>query len=51
VKARTLLVHTARVAVKSLGARLPATDADAFHNTSWPFVPEALREALRPLPG
>jgi transposase len=49
VKARTLLVNTARGAVKSVGARLPATDADAFHNTSWKFVPEALREALRPL--
>jgi transposase len=35
VKARTLLVNTARGAVKSVGARLPATDADAFHNTSW----------------
>jgi len=33
VKARTLLVNTARGAVKSIGARLPATDADAFHNT------------------
>ena len=49
VKARTLLVNTARGAVKSVGARLPATDADAFHNTSWKFVPEALQEALRPL--
>jgi transposase len=49
VKARTLLVNTARGAVKSVGAWLPATDADAFHNTSWKFVPEALQEALRPL--
>jgi transposase len=49
VKARTLLVNTARGTVKSLGSRLPATDADAFHNTSWSSVPEALREALRPL--
>ena len=49
VKARTLLVNTARGTVKSLGVRLPATDAEAFHNTSWSSVPEALREALRPL--
>ena len=49
VKARTLLVNTARGTAKSIGARLPATDADAFHNTSWRFVPEALREALKPL--
>ncbi len=48
VKARTLLVNTARGTVKSLGVRLPATDAEAFH-TSWSSVPEALREALRPL--
>jgi hypothetical protein len=45
VKARTLLVNTARGAVKGVGARLLATDADAFHNTSWKFVPEGLREA------
>jgi transposase len=44
-----MLVNIARGAVKSVGARLPATDADAFHNTSWQSVPEALREALRPL--
>jgi transposase len=44
-----MLVNTARGAVKSVGARLPATDADAFHNTSWQSVPEALREALKPL--
>ena len=49
VRARTMLVNTARGAVKSVGARLPATDADAFHNTSWQSVPEALREALKPL--
>lgn len=34
VRARTMLVNTARGAVKSVGSRLPATDADAFHNTS-----------------
>ena len=44
-----MLVNTARGAVKSVGARLPATDAHAFHNTSWQSVPEALREALKPL--
>ncbi|WP_263377413.1 IS110 family RNA-guided transposase [Granulicella paludicola] len=49
VRARTMLVNTARGVVKTVGARLPATDADAFHNTSWQSVPEALREALRPL--
>ena len=49
VKARTLLVNTARGTAKSIGARLPATDADAFHNTTWRFVPETLRDALKPL--
>jgi hypothetical protein len=36
VKARTLLVNTARGAVKSLGVRLPATNADAFRRPPLP---------------
>ncbi len=49
VKTRTQLVNTARSLVKSLGARLPRTDAAAFHAKTWNHVPPPLRPALAPL--
>jgi transposase len=48
VKTRTQLVNTARSQVKSLGARLPRTDAAAFHTKTWNHVPPPLRPALAP---
>lgn len=49
VKTRTLLINTVRGTVKSLGHRLPGSDARYFARRTWPLVPELLRPALAPL--
>jgi transposase len=49
VKTRTQLVNTARGVVKSLGARLPKSDAEYFPQKTWESVPAGLRAALAPL--
>ena len=49
VKTRTLLINTVRGTVKSLGHRLPGSDAHYFCGKTWPHVPEVLRPALAPL--
>lgn len=49
VKTRTQLVNTARGVVKSLGARLPGTDAEYFTQKTWDRVPAGLQAALEPL--
>jgi len=49
VEARTGLISCARGVAKSLGRRLPACGADAFHRKVWREVPTDLERALRPL--
>jgi transposase len=49
VRARTQLINHVRGAVKSVGARLPASSAPAFARAAGPRLPEALRTALAPL--
>jgi transposase len=49
VSSRTSLINHVRGAVKSIGARLPASDANQFHKKVSSAVPEALLPALAPL--
>ena len=49
VAARTLLINHVRGAVKSVGARLPASDAHSFHQKAKEHIPQELRLALEPL--
>lgn len=49
VRMRTKLINHVRGAVKSVGGRLPACDADAFVRRVRDAVPDALRVALMPV--
>ena len=49
VRARTRLITHARGAVKSVGDRLPSSDADAFAKKAESHIPEKLRPALLPV--
>jgi transposase len=49
VRTRTLLINHVRGAVKSLGARVPATTARAFVRRVRPALPAALAPALTPV--
>ena len=49
VGTRTKLVNHVRATVKSLGYRLPACSARAFHRRVAEHLPEPLRPALRPV--
>jgi transposase len=49
VSARTSLINHVRGAVKSLGARLPASDAYTFHKKVAGLIPEELIPALTPV--
>jgi transposase len=49
VRARTQLINHVRGAVKSVGARLPASSAPAFARVAQDPLPETLRPALEPL--
>jgi transposase len=49
VRARAMLINSARGLVKASGARLPPCDADAFHRHAPRAVPDELRSALEPL--
>src|SRR5664279_485449 len=49
VTSRTLLINHVRGAVKSVGSRLPASDAYMFHRKVAGAIPEPLRPALSPL--
>lgn len=49
VAARTLLINHIRGAVKSVGGRLPASDAHSFHRRAKEHIPQELRLALEPL--
>lgn len=49
VRARTQLINHVRGAVKSVGARLPASSAPAFAPTAAQHVPVELSAALRPM--
>ena len=49
VRARAMLINSARGLVKASGERLPPCDANAFHRQATEAVPAALRAALEPL--
>jgi transposase len=49
VRARAMLINSARGLVKASGTRLPKCDADAFHRQAAAAVPDELRSALEPL--
>ena len=49
VRARAMLINSARGLVKASGSRLPKCDADAFHRQAAAAVPDELRSALEPL--
>lgn len=49
VKVRSTLITHARGTVKSVGQRISACSADAFHNRLLEEVPEELRSALEPV--
>jgi transposase len=49
VRARTLLVNQVRGTVKSTGERLPASDADTFHQKAAAHLPSDLSRALGPV--
>jgi transposase len=49
VEARTSLVNAARGLAKAIGERLPACDADRLGREHLQWMPEKLREQLRPL--
>jgi transposase len=49
VHARTLLINQVRGTVKSMGRRLPASDADSFHEKVGGDLPPELRRALGPV--
>jgi transposase len=49
VRARSMLINSARGLVKAAGARLPKCAAEAFHHRAADAVPAALRPALEPL--
>jgi transposase len=49
VRARTQLINHVRGAVKSVGARLPASSAPAFARAAAPHLPAAVAAALQPL--
>jgi transposase len=49
VRARTLLVNQVRGTVKSTGERLPASDADTFHQKAAAHLPSDLSHALGPV--
>jgi transposase len=49
VAVRSRLVNEARATVKSIGGRLPSCSPEAFPHVAFPWVPEALLPALRPL--
>lgn len=49
VKVRTALINHARGVVKSVGERLPACSAPAFHKKAKDCVPEDLRDGLGPI--
>jgi transposase len=49
VRARTQLINHVRGAVKSVGARLPASSAPAFAHAAAQHVPVELSAALRPM--
>jgi transposase len=49
VRARSMLINSARGLVKTAGARLPKCAAESFPNRAADAVPSALRPALAPL--
>jgi len=49
IKARTQFINFARGIVKSIGKRLPASDADYFHKKARENCPEELSRALLPV--
>jgi transposase len=49
VQTRTRLINHVRGAVKSMGARLPATGTDAFSRRVGPYLPAELQPQLAPL--
>lgn len=49
VRARSMLINSARGLVKAAGARLPKGEADAFHRRATEAVPTELLPALEPL--
>jgi transposase len=51
IRARTLLINTARGIAKPLGYRLPKCTADAFARNCGDLIPEPLTQALSPLIG
>lgn len=49
VRARTMIINTARGLVKSTGARLPKCSSASFAEKAKPFLPAALGELVGPL--